>query len=88
MTLGNAATAKVRFLVWCLDCRYRAEPDPAEMAQQYGAEMTVNNWHKRLSAVSAARGTSTWSLPAPSADKANRRCQLETSKNLAILEGS
>ena len=47
MTLGNAAAAKVRFLVWCLDCRRRAEPDPAEMAQHYGAAMPVNDWHKR-----------------------------------------
>ncbi|MGA8759284.1 MAG: hypothetical protein WB611_23845 [Stellaceae bacterium] len=48
MTLGNAATAKVRFLVWCLDCRYRAEPDPAEMAEHYGTGTTVDDWHKRL----------------------------------------
>ena len=48
MTLGNAATARVRFLVWCLDCRYRAEPDPTEMAEHYGAETTVDDWHRRL----------------------------------------
>jgi hypothetical protein len=24
------------------------EPDPAEMAQRYGAEMTVPEWRKRL----------------------------------------
>jgi hypothetical protein len=24
------------------------EPDPAEMAARYGAEMTVPDWHKRL----------------------------------------
>ena len=34
MTLGNAATAKVRFIVWCLDCSHQVEPDPAEMAER------------------------------------------------------
>jgi Zn finger protein HypA/HybF involved in hydrogenase expression len=48
MTLGNAAVAKVRFIVWCLDCRHQAEPDPAEMAERYGADTTVPDWHKRL----------------------------------------
>jgi hypothetical protein len=35
----------VRFLVWCLDCRHRADPDPAEMAARYGAATTVPDWH-------------------------------------------
>jgi hypothetical protein len=48
MTLGNAAAARVRLIVWCLDCRHQVEPDPAEMAQRYGAEMSVPDWHKRL----------------------------------------
>jgi len=48
MTLGNAAAAHVRLIVWCLDCRHQVEPDPAEMAERYGAEMTVPDWHKRL----------------------------------------
>ena len=38
MTLGNAAAAGVGFIEWCLDCRHRVEPDPAEMAERYGAE--------------------------------------------------
>lgn len=41
MTLGNAAEARVRFIVWCLDCRHQAEPDPAEMAERHGAEMVL-----------------------------------------------
>jgi hypothetical protein len=41
MTLGSAATAGVRLIVWCRDCRHQAEPDPAEMARQYGAHTTV-----------------------------------------------
>jgi hypothetical protein len=48
MTLGNAAAARVRLIVWCLDCRHQVEPDPAEMAERYGAEMTVPDWHQRL----------------------------------------
>ena len=48
MTLGNAAAAQVRLIVWCLDCRHQVEPDPAEMAERYGAEMTVPYWHARL----------------------------------------
>jgi hypothetical protein len=48
MTLGNAAAAHVRLIVWCLDCRHQVEPDPAEMAPRYGADMTVPDWHKRL----------------------------------------
>jgi Zn finger protein HypA/HybF involved in hydrogenase expression len=48
MTLGNAAAAHVRLIVWCLDCRHQTEPDPAEMVERYGAEMTVSDWHGRL----------------------------------------
>ena len=38
MMLGNAAAVQVRLIVWCLDCRHQVEPDPAEMAELYGAE--------------------------------------------------
>lgn len=48
MTLGNAAAASVRFVVWCLDCRHQAEPDPAEMAERYGAAMPVPDWRRTL----------------------------------------
>jgi hypothetical protein len=49
MTLGNAAAARVRLIVWCRDCQHQAEPDPAAMAERYGAEMTVpRTCHKRL----------------------------------------
>jgi hypothetical protein len=48
MTLGNAAAARVRLIVWCRDCGRQVEPDPAEMAERYGAEMTVIDWHARL----------------------------------------
>jgi hypothetical protein len=48
MTLGSAAAAGVRPIVWCWDCRHQVEPDPAEQAQRYGAEMTLLDWRERL----------------------------------------
>src|SRR5262249_35705875 len=48
MTLGNAAAARVRLIVWCTVCRHRVEPDPAEMAERYGADMAVPDWKERL----------------------------------------
>jgi hypothetical protein len=42
-----------RLIVWCRDCRHQVEPDPAEMAERYGAEMTVPEWHKTRPAVGA-----------------------------------
>jgi hypothetical protein len=33
MTLGNAAVASVRLIVWCLDCRHQVETDPAEIVK-------------------------------------------------------
>jgi hypothetical protein len=32
MTLGAAAAAQVRLIVWCKVCQHKVEPDPAEMA--------------------------------------------------------
>ena len=48
MTLGNAASARVRLIVWSLDCRHQPEPDPADMAEGYGAETSVPDRHSRL----------------------------------------
>jgi hypothetical protein len=47
-TLGSSAAASVRLIVWCRDCDHQVEPDPAEQAQRYGAEMTVPAWRDRL----------------------------------------
>jgi hypothetical protein len=55
MTLGNAAAARVRLIVWCKDCRHQVEPDPGEMAQRYGAATTVLDWSARL--VCSKRGS-------------------------------
>ena len=48
MTPGGAAAAQLQLIVWCKDCRHQIEPDPAEMAQQYGAATTVLDWSARL----------------------------------------
>ena len=36
-----AAAARVRLVVWGKACGRQVEPNPAEMAQRYGAEMSV-----------------------------------------------
>jgi hypothetical protein len=48
MTLGNAAAARVRLIVWCKACGHQVEPDAAEMAERYGVERTVLAWRERL----------------------------------------
>jgi hypothetical protein len=48
MTLGNAAAAYVRFIVWCKACQYQVEPDPAEMVRRHGPETSVPDWRERL----------------------------------------
>ena len=47
-TVVVAATAKVCLIVWCKVCRHQVEPDPAEHAARYGAELPVIDWVKRL----------------------------------------
>jgi hypothetical protein len=47
-TLGNAAAARVRLIVWCRDCGRQVEPAPGELAERYGTETTVIDWHARL----------------------------------------
>ena len=48
MTLGAAAAAGVRLIVWCKECQHQVEPDPNEMATRYGAETYVLDWRERL----------------------------------------
>jgi hypothetical protein len=48
MTLGNAAAARVRLIVWCKDCQHQVEPDPAEHARRYGAGTSVLEWREKL----------------------------------------
>jgi hypothetical protein len=48
MTLGGAAAAQLRFIVWCNDCQHQVEPDPGEMAERYGRETALPEWCERL----------------------------------------
>jgi Zn finger protein HypA/HybF involved in hydrogenase expression len=48
MTLGNAAAARVRLIVWCTECQHQVEPDPVDMAARYCAETPVLDWRERL----------------------------------------
>jgi hypothetical protein len=48
MTLGAAAAAGVRLIVWCKACGHQVEPDPAEAAQRYGADTVLIEWRDRL----------------------------------------
>jgi hypothetical protein len=48
ITLGAAAAAEVRLIVWCRDCSRQVEPDPAELASRYGAETVLLAWKERL----------------------------------------
>jgi len=48
MTLGGAAKAVVRLIIWCKGCQHQLEPDPAEQAQRHGAETSVLDWRQRL----------------------------------------
>jgi hypothetical protein len=36
VTLGIAAKAAVRIIVWCKACQHQIEPDPAETAARHG----------------------------------------------------
>jgi hypothetical protein len=68
MTLGNAAAARVRLIVWCEACQHQVEPEPAEqitsamfteMAVRYGAETPPSRLFSPMSAsVSEVKRTS------------------------------
>jgi hypothetical protein len=68
MTLGNAATALVRLLVWCKACGHQVQPDPAEMAARYGADTLLLEWRGRLVCSECGGGKWKWSSPEPSGD--------------------
>jgi hypothetical protein len=42
----RAASARVRLIVWCKACQHQVEPDPAEMAERYGADTAVLDWRQ------------------------------------------
>ena len=45
-TLGSTAATGARIVVWCRACGHQVEPDPAAMAERYGADTTVHEWGK------------------------------------------
>jgi hypothetical protein len=47
-TLGSTAAVGARIVVWCKACNHQVGPDPAAMAERYGADTSVHDWHKRL----------------------------------------
>ena len=48
MTPGSAATHAVWLVVWCRDLQHQVEPDPAEHAARYGADLPVRAYARRL----------------------------------------
>jgi hypothetical protein len=48
MKLGGAAAAGVRIIVWYKACQRQVEPDPAKLAERYGADISVPEWRERL----------------------------------------
>jgi hypothetical protein len=55
MTLG--AAAQVRLIVWCKGCQHQVEPDAAEMAARYRADISVLDWREaRLFAMRRTAG--------------------------------
>jgi hypothetical protein len=66
MTLGNAAAAHVRLIVWCLDRRHQVEPDLAEMASATAPRRPSRTGTTGLFAHTAAAGGWIWSSPEPS----------------------
>jgi hypothetical protein len=69
MTLGNAALARVRLIIWCKACRHQGlKPDPAEQAP----DMRCGNASARVAGAAgllenAAARKSIWSSAEPSA---------------------
>jgi hypothetical protein len=48
MTLGGAATAGIRIIVWCKACQHQVDPDPAEVAARHAVDRAVLDWRDRL----------------------------------------
>ena len=47
-TLGSTLAAHLCLIVWCKACRHQVEPDVAEQAERYGAELALPDWAARL----------------------------------------
>ena len=55
MTLGAAAAAGVRLIVWCKKCQHLVELDLAEMAARYGEDTSTPDWRERARLFRRAR---------------------------------
>ena len=60
MTLGNAAAAQVRLIVWCKTCQHQVEPDPAEMAARVARKRPFSTGVSSRSAPGARAGPLIW----------------------------
>ena len=60
MTLGNAAKAELLLIVWCRDCGPQIEPDPAQLAERYGADIQSSIGASGWCAPNAATGWISW----------------------------
>jgi hypothetical protein len=47
-TLGSTLAAHLCLIVWCKACRHQVEPDVAEQAERYGADLPLPEWAARL----------------------------------------
>jgi len=73
--------------VWCKACRHQVEPDRAEMAERYGAEMTVPEWGKRL--VCSQCGSLQGVLRRKQFDNRPTKCVgAETKENASLIQPS
>ena len=61
MTLGNAAAAQVRLIVWCKACQHQVEPDPAERGLSTAPIPASSIGATGSSVPSAADGRLIWS---------------------------
>jgi len=48
LTLGQAAAAHIRLIMWCKACQHRFEPDMAELSRECGETISVVGWATRL----------------------------------------
>jgi hypothetical protein len=63
MTLGAAATAGVRLIVWCRACQHQVEPTLPSTRAATAPKPAFSNGAKSWSVPGAAAATSTWSWP-------------------------
>jgi hypothetical protein len=60
MTLGNAAAARARLIVWRKSCQHRLDPDPAEHARDTTRRCPSSNGASGLCVRGAAGARSIW----------------------------